>query len=245
MKRRILKLAKRLGKFSFDEIALISEIDEDELLDILNELEKEKKLTVRNNTYFYLGNIQAPKKQIIKKKYSKIEFDFKDIKSEPINIKDLKGYQEYTKLTGYKKKHVDKYLKLLSLTAKYKGNQLKQIIKGINHNYPELKTSYSNIMSVRNKIRRVGLTAIIPDYGKSEGNTSVNKELYDYFKHYYLKFNGPNISESIELAKKKFTKKHPDKNIYFPTHYSFRRLLYKEFSKDEIDKSRTGIDIRF
>lgn len=62
MKEKILRLCKRLNKFSLDEIELISETAQDELLPILEQLTKENKLTFRNNTYFYIKNISSSKK---------------------------------------------------------------------------------------------------------------------------------------------------------------------------------------
>lgn len=53
MRERILKLCKRLDKFTLDEITMISEIEEDELLPVLNELISENSIILRNETYFY------------------------------------------------------------------------------------------------------------------------------------------------------------------------------------------------
>lgn len=65
MRERILKLCKRLDKFTLDEIAMISEIEEDELLPVLNELISENSIILRNETYFY------QKKKIREKNISK------------------------------------------------------------------------------------------------------------------------------------------------------------------------------
>ena len=55
MKNRdlIIKSARRLDKFTLDDIILVSEIDEQEVADILSELLNEKIVVKNNNTYFF------------------------------------------------------------------------------------------------------------------------------------------------------------------------------------------------
>lgn len=53
MRGKILQLCKRLNKFTLDEIATISEISEDNLLPIINELVAENKLTKNQEQYIY------------------------------------------------------------------------------------------------------------------------------------------------------------------------------------------------
>ncbi len=61
MKERILKLCKRLNKFSLDEIETISEIDSEELKPIIDGLIHEEQLTYCDGTYYY--NKRVCKKQ--------------------------------------------------------------------------------------------------------------------------------------------------------------------------------------
>lgn len=53
MKEKILRLCKRLNKFSADELETISETPAEELLPILDELVKENKLINEGDFYFY------------------------------------------------------------------------------------------------------------------------------------------------------------------------------------------------
>ena len=53
MTERILQLCKRLNKFTLDEIVTISEIQADELSQILNELIAKNKLSLENNVYYF------------------------------------------------------------------------------------------------------------------------------------------------------------------------------------------------
>ena len=65
MKDRILRLCKRLNKFTLDDIEMVSEIETDELLPILNELIFENRLALKDNIYFYCQNTVS-KKQVSK-----------------------------------------------------------------------------------------------------------------------------------------------------------------------------------
>lgn len=57
MKEQIRKLAKRLGKFSLDEISSIMEIEESKVETILNNL---KEIKQNNKTFFYISKIKEP-----------------------------------------------------------------------------------------------------------------------------------------------------------------------------------------
>ncbi len=68
MKERVLKLCRRLDKFTLDEISTIAEdIDESVLELLLLTLVQERKLTFRNGLYFY-------NKQSFNKKYSILSY---------------------------------------------------------------------------------------------------------------------------------------------------------------------------
>lgn len=61
MKERILRLCKRLDKFSLDEIEMVSELESEELMPILSELKRENKLIQKGNSYFY-NKVSATKR---------------------------------------------------------------------------------------------------------------------------------------------------------------------------------------
>ena len=58
MKDKILQLCKRLNKFSLDEIATISEIETENLKNILDELIAENKIIEENGQYFYVKKVR-------------------------------------------------------------------------------------------------------------------------------------------------------------------------------------------
>lgn len=75
MKERILRLCKRLSKFTIDEISTISEINLTELLPIINELISEGKLLYQNGIYFYTKTQSISAKYSMFKYYPKVTID--------------------------------------------------------------------------------------------------------------------------------------------------------------------------
>lgn len=75
MKERILKLCKRLKKFSLDEICVIAEdIEITEIEDILNILIKEKNVIFKDGIYFYIKKIKNTQNNFLKF-YKKTQID--------------------------------------------------------------------------------------------------------------------------------------------------------------------------
>ena len=75
MKERILRLCKRLNKFTLDEISTISELEPNKLLPIINELISENKLLQENGIYFYSKKQSISAKYSIFKYYPKVTID--------------------------------------------------------------------------------------------------------------------------------------------------------------------------
>ena len=75
MRNRILQLCRRLNKFTLDEIATISEISDDNLLAILNELISRNKLSLENNIYSYQNKQKVSDRYSIFKYYPKATID--------------------------------------------------------------------------------------------------------------------------------------------------------------------------
>lgn len=75
MKDKILLLCKRLNRFTLDEISIISELEPNKLLPIINELIFEGKLLQENGVYFYTKTQSISAKYSIFKYYSKVTID--------------------------------------------------------------------------------------------------------------------------------------------------------------------------
>lgn len=75
MKDKILLLCKRLSKFTLDEISIISELEPNKLLPIINELISEDILVQVNVVYFYSKKQSISAKYSIFKYYPKVTID--------------------------------------------------------------------------------------------------------------------------------------------------------------------------
>lgn len=73
--KRILKLCKRLNRFTLDEIIIISEMTTDDLLPILNTFISKNKLLYENGVYTYLKQQNISDKYSILKYYQKTTID--------------------------------------------------------------------------------------------------------------------------------------------------------------------------
>ena len=62
----IIKSARRLDKFTFEDIVLVSELEEQEVTDILSKLLNEKIIVKNNNTYFFNIKNKSKKKDRLK-----------------------------------------------------------------------------------------------------------------------------------------------------------------------------------
>ena len=119
---RILKLCKRLNKFSLDEIEMISEIDLEELRPIINILIEEERLAYCDGTYYY--NKKVCKKQQISKlplffefhKKQDIEYIIKGFCTdiEVLKMIDLFGFTKHVTNKFYD------YLRTLIYNEQYK-----------------------------------------------------------------------------------------------------------------------------
>ena len=137
MKNRdlIIKSARRLDKFSLDDIILVSEIDEQEVIDILSELLKEKIVLKNGNTYYF--NIKA------------INSNDKTLSAtgiKPIIIEEQVGYDYFLTLSKEIQEKIRKYIDLLNFVNQAGNKNLKQLV--------ELFNQTSGYKSIYNKFIR-------------------------------------------------------------------------------------------
>lgn len=115
MKERILKLCKRLNKFSLDEIETISEIDSSELKPIIDGLIHEERLTYCDGTYYY--NKKVCRKQQTSKLPLFFEFHKKqDIEHIPNVFYTIEQIKEYVS-KNYRKKRKEENCNIKSNSA--------------------------------------------------------------------------------------------------------------------------------
>lgn len=123
MKNRdlIIKSARRLDKFTLDDIILVSEIDEQEVTDILSELLNEKIIVKNNNTYFFNIKNKSKKGQIVS-----------ETEIKQIIIEKEEGYDYFLTLSKETQERIRSYIDLLNFVNQAGGKNSKQLVELFN-----------------------------------------------------------------------------------------------------------------
>lgn len=222
-------------------------------MDEVAELTEEKRETVRRkckkgtyiSTYKKVGRFKEYliKKSSIKKyikpkhRYHKIEFTHSQcprINQDNFKFKDLNEQKIYNNAYDFQKKRIKKYITLFKLAGKLSGKELQEYLQKVSMENPELKTSYPSFLKAKWKYNKEGISALIPQYGKSNrGKSIVSQDMYENFKKIYLSSTEYSLKTAVEELSK-FG--YPPEVL--PSFRSFERLLKKEYSKEYIKAQR-------
>ncbi len=226
----ILIFAKRLEKFSTDEMIAISELEEKVVTEALDKLVEEKQLNLRGETYFYI----YPKKPETNSRKECSEFP---------DISKMEGYDIYLKLKGKVKKRINKTLKLLELTHGLHGKKLKNFLNILYETNNELKMSIAMLYKNRKKFYDYGLKGILGKFQNMfEKDTDTNfSEVYELFKNFYLNTDKLSPDEAIKLVNEKISVQKGIKFNYLYSKTYLLRHLHKEFDKITIKCLRNAI----
>ena len=232
MKNRdlIIKSARRLDKFTLDDIILVSEIDEQEVADILSELLNEKIVVKNNNTYFF--NIKN------KSKNGKIAFE---TEIEPIIIEKEEGYDYFLTLNKETQERIRSYIDLLNFVNQAGGKNLKQLVELFNQTSGYKNISLCTLGRIRTNYKRYGFKGILPSYSKGNVECSIPDELYNYFKKYYLTNQKLSATDAIYQAQKQLQAEQKIEQPYAHTSGAFLRKLKSEFKPQQIEYFRNNI----
>lgn len=232
MKNRdlIIKSARRLDKFTLDDIILVSEIEEQEVKDILSELLNEKIIVKNNNTYFF--NIKN------KSKKSKIAFE---TEIEPIVIEKEEGYDYFLTLSKETQERIRSYIDLLNFVNQAGGKSLKQLVELFNQASGCKNISLCTLGRIRTNYKRYGFKGILPAYSAGNIESSIPDELFNYFKKYYLTKEKLFATDAIYKAQKQLQAEQKIEQPYAYTSGAFLRKLKSEFSPQQIKYFRNNI----
>lgn len=232
MKNRdlIIKSARRLDKFSLDDIILVSEIDEQEVKDILSELLNEKIIIKNNNTYFF--NIKN------KSKKGKTASE-REIK--PIIIEKEEGYDYFLTLNKDTQERIRSYIDLLNFVNQAGGKNSKQLVELFNQASGCKNISLCTLGRIRTNYKRYGLKGILPAYSTGNIESSIPDELFNYFKKYYLTKEKLSATDAIYKAQKQLQAEQKIEQPYAYTSGALLRKLKSEFSPQQIKYFRNNI----
>ena len=228
MKNRdlIIKSARRLDKFTLDDIILVSEIDEQEVTNILSELLNEKIVVKNGNTYYF--NIKGVNNNGID-----------EIKS--IIIEKEKGYDYFLTLSKKTQERIRSYIDLLNFVNQAGGKNSKQLVELFNQTSEYKSISLCTLNRIRTNYKRYGFKGILPSYSASNVESAIPDELFNYFKKYYLTNEKLSANEAIYRAQQQLQAEQKMEQPYAYASAAFLRNLKLEFSKQQIEYFRNNI----
>lgn len=228
MKNRdlIIKSARRLDKFTLDDIILVSEIDEQEVSDILSELLKEKFVVKNGNTYYF--NTKGVNNNGIDE-------------VKPIIIEDEVGYDYFLTLSKETQERIRSYIDLLNFVNQAGGKNSKQLVELFNQTSGYKSISLCTLGRIRTNYKRYGFKGILPSYSAGNVESSIPDELFNYFKKYYLTNEKLSATDAIYRAQKQLQAEQKIEQPYAYTSSAFLRKLKSEFTPQQIEYFRNNI----
>jgi len=236
MKQKILKLIKRLSRFTIDDIAIMSECDENSLVPVMDNFEDDgiiKKISDKEYGYITQNKEKPALKAIIEnnidKKIKKVEIDFKTINTKHI-FKKEKEQEIFDNAPDWAKAKIIKHMTVLKLAGNLKGTRLLNFLEQLGKENPEYKVSYSTLIKKRRAYVIYGIKGLIPLYKNDNCKSSVTDDMFEDFKSLYFTGYKYTLSQCVKMLEKKYE--------ILPHPVAFKRRLNKEYSQDVIDKLR-------
>ncbi len=236
MKQKILKLIKRLSRFTIDDIAIMSECDENSLVPVMDKFEDDgiiKKISEKEYGYIIQNKEKPALKAIIennsKTKIKKVNIDFKAINTRQI-FKKEKEQEIFNNAPDWAKPKIIKHMTVLKLASNLKGTKLLNFLEQLGKDNPEYKVSYSTVIKKRSAYVTYGIEGLIPLYKNDNRKSTVTDDMFEDFKKIYFSDYKYTLRQSVRILEKKYeTLPHP---------VAFKRRLDKEYSQEVIDKLR-------
>ncbi len=242
MKQKLLRLAKKLNKFTIDDLVIMLEEDftviekELELLLASGKIRKQKK----EGSYIYYED-QKKFQSTNKKLFPKVDALRIIFSQEEIEkfFDDRKTSRAYKNAPKFIQKKVDKYILLLREVNGLTGVWLDDYIKNKwNKEHPDMKTSKTSFVRARKELKRFGIEGLIPAariFTIQKSNLS--EKLYSDFKEYLFQNTGKTLKDNYNRYKEKFLSENPDMESWeFPTYCSVTTRIQKDILKFNDEK---------
>ena len=235
MKQKILKLIKRLSRFTIDDIAIMSECDENSLIPVIDNFEGDgviKKISDKEYGYITQNKEKPVLKTIIEnnsEKIKKVEIDFKRINTKHI-FKKEKEQEIFDNAPDWAKAKIIKHMTVLKLAGNLNGERLYKFLKQLSKDSPEYKVSYSTFMRKRRDYVTYGIKGLIPLYKNDNCKSSVSDEMFEDFKSLYFTGYKYTLRQCVRMLEQKYE--------MLPHPAAFKRRLDKEYSQEIVDKLR-------
>ncbi len=228
MKNRdlIIKSARRLDKFTLDDIILVSELKEQEVTNILSELLNEKIVVKNGNTYYF--NTKGVNNNGIDE-------------VKPIIIEKEEGYDYFLTLSKETQERIRSYIALLNFVNQAGGKNSKQLVELFNQTSGYKNISLCTLGRIRTNYKRYGFKGVLPSYSAGNVESSIPDELFNYFKKYYLTNEKLSATDAIYRAQKQLQDEQKIEQPYAYASAAFLRKLKTEFTSQQIEYFRNNI----
>lgn len=234
---KLLKLAKNLNKFSFDELLIISEESEDVVQAFLNESIENNNIRQVSEGQFVFISLPDKLKKPIKNKPKSVNKTF-----NPKSIEDIinpltqkKEYEIFMNEPEYSQRKILKYLLIFKAARDLKGNALINFIKLWNERYPDYQTSPTSFALNKKRYLKEGIKGLLKQKPHNKNVSAIPDDLYYRFRELYLSPEGLSADQCLVIIKQE----NRDLEFVLPARKTFSRRLNKEFSNSEIEYYRT------
>ena len=227
---KIKLFAKKLKSFTLDDIVVLSEINEEEVISILNKLIEDKIILKKNLVYVYnetqnrnkktdkkvTKQVEKPQKLVKPRSYRQLKksilYTFDERKSELLqkinkfdsNIKiTQKDRKLWNSATKSRRDKAERWVKILKETTGLYGHRLKEYVAKYNEKNPDNKTSAGNIFNKRRLIQTYGVNSLIGIYDIPK-KAEKREVYYLFFEKLYLSPCRFNYKQCIEEVAKYF-----------------------------------------
>jgi len=235
MSEKILFLARKLKKFTIDDIAILTEISEAEILTVLKKLIKKGIIQKTKSGYI----LSFKEKMGTQKPLQKTKNE--DFKFSPSNFAVPKQVKKpkikrvnLDKLPEYNRKEAEKSLRQLELTRGLHGEHLKSFIQRYNEQNPKSTLAYSSICHKRRTFAIYGTAGLVGKYGKTLGFRHSPTKYYEFFKTLYLTPDRHSIDKCLDEIARYFGISKDE----LPSRTTYCRWLHREFTKQQIQERR-------
>jgi len=255
---KLLKLAKRLHKFTFDEFLVTAEDNEENIKNFLNDCIFTGKIKkIDEDAYICRQTEYMERKKLVKISRKFISFSPEEIQKLREERNTLDPFKNAPKFI---QKMINKYIDLLAEVGNMKGKSLDGYINNIwNEEHPDMETSQPAFYRAKRKLKTYGVAGLIPP-GKSflSACHQLDEFLYREFRDYILNNKGRSLRYNYTKFCGEYLKQNPETlKREFPSYGSFvTRIkndilvfkdselanIYDEKKKVEITKKKIGFN---
>jgi len=239
MKQKLLRLAKKLNKFTLDDLVMTMEENSEELQKEIKSLLQTGQITkAKNNSYFY----SESKTKESEKLPDRVIFTEEEIQKL---IDERNTSEAYKNSPKYVQRKVDKYVFLLKETHGLIGVKLVSYIKNVwNKKHPDMKSSENCFYSRRKILKDFGIEGLIPvERNFTRSRSSVDEDLYQIFREHLLNNKNKSLKSSYEEFREKYFTENPEAVDWeFPGYRAINSRIKRELLQYN-DKSLSEINM--